>query len=932
MFAKWGNAVYNLRFSVIAALVAVLLGCGLYGLGLEKKLTQDGYFDPGSQSVTASILSDTVYGRDSKADVVVIYSAPEGKTVDDPEFSAEISNHLNQIQADNKELIQQVASYWSTPTPLLTEPTKKSAFVSIGLNGEGSDQVLKNYQKLAPQLPLTGVQTQIAGLQPIADAIGNGVASDTKRAELLAFPAVAVLLFLIFGGVIAASLPVIVGALTIAGGWAVMSIIADFTPVNTFASPVISLIGLGLAIDYGLFIVSRFREEIAEGYPARDAVRRTVMTAGRTVIYSATLIVASLACLLLFPQGFLRSVALAGITSVSIAALLSVTLLPAMLAVLGRNIDAFGFKFLKKTKSKEEVEKGFWGKLTNWVMRHPGKIAVPVILFLLLLIIPFGGIKFGGISEKYLPPANETRQAQEKFDELFPNNRTEPLKLVVVVEPEFNSGTAVSQVAKEANKIPGFTGKFAPQATKKNAQNNSVTVLSSGLKSRDTAAEAVDALRAIAEPEGTTILIGGTPALEQDSIAALGKHLPLMLILLVSTTTLLMFLAFGSLVLPIKAVLMSALGLGSTLGVLSWIFIYGNGSGVLDFTPGPLMSAVLVLIIAIIFGLSTDYEVFLVSRMVEARARGASTPEAIRVGTAQTGRIITAAALILVVVTGAFGFSELVLMKYIAYGMMTALILDATIIRMFLVPSIMKLLGDDCWWAPRWMKVVQQKIGLGEVELDDERHLIGAGGPAFAGVVIPEIDGRAIVRPPDSVEQAKLVSTMASRLPDTSAPVPPAPYIPIPALEPIPEPQVSEPTTAAIPLQQTKTHIPSQPRKPEETVDPRSIESWLGELRGAPGSIDGPGGRGFDTQGIEEIPEFLKARKTTDADFVPPAFNADVAVASLEPAQKRTPEDSATGIPEEPIDSEQDEGGRHRRSGEGGAISAQDLLRREGKL
>ena len=241
--------------------------------------------------------------------------------------------------------------------------------------------------------------------------------------------------------------------------------------------------------------------------------------------------------------------------------------------------------------------------------------------------------------------------------------------------------------------------------------------------------------------------MGGTPALEQDSIHSLFSKLPLMVVLLITTTTILMFLAFGSLVLPIKAALMSALTLGSTMGVLTWIFVDGHFSHLLNFTPQPLMAPMIGLIIAVIYGLSTDYEVFLVSRMVEARERGMSTAEAIRIGTATTGRLITAAALILAVVAGAFAFSDLVMMKYLAFGLLIALLLDATVIRMFLVPAIMKLLGDDCWWAPRWMKRLQERLGLGELDLPDERKrpavrepeeaLVGAGAPVRPRPVPP---------------------------------------------------------------------------------------------------------------------------------------------------------------------------------------------------
>ena len=224
--------------------------------------------------------------------------------------------------------------------------------------------------------------------------------------------------------------------------------------------------------------------------------------------------------------------------------------------------------------------------------------------------------------------------------------------------------------------------------------------------------------------------VGGTPALEQDSIHSLFDKLPLMVVLLITTTTILMFLAFGSVVLPIKAAVMSALTLGSTMGVLTWMFVDGHGSGLMNYTPQPLMAPMIGLIIAVIWGLSTDYEVFLVSRMVEARERGMSTAEAIRIGTATTGRLITGAALVLAVVAGAFVFSDLVMMKYLAFGLLIALLLDATVVRMFLVPAIMKLLGDDCWWAPRWMKRIQERLGLGETELPDERKRPAVREPA----------------------------------------------------------------------------------------------------------------------------------------------------------------------------------------------------------
>lgn len=515
---------------------------------------------------------------------------------------------------------------------------------------------------------------------------------DIHRMEILAIPAVAVLLFFVFGGVV--------------------KLFTHVTDVNTFVAPVVSLVGLGLAIDYGLFIVSRFREELGDGRSTPDAVRRSVMTAGRTVAFSATIIVACLGGLLLFPHGFLRSVALGSIATVALAALNAITILPAILSILGPRVDALGLAFMRKTKSSEEIENGMWGKLTTWVMRNPIKVVVTIVLGLLALTLPIGNLAFGGINETYLPPDNPTRVAQERFDELFPGQRTEPIELVI----QNAQGSNLAAITTQANNAPGLVEQFTPVG----ASKDGIIVFKAGLIDRNDAAPAIEFLRSIDTPEGTSMEVTGTPAIERDSIDALVDRLPLMAVLVVIVVTVLMFLTFGSLVLPIKAVLMTTLGLGATMGILTWIFIDGHGAAWLNFTPGPIMAMILLLIAAIVFGLSTDYEVFLLSRMVEARENGSSTSEAIHIGTSHTGRIITAAALILIVVTGAFAFSDLVMMKYIAYGMIAALIIDATVIRMFLVPATMKLLGDASWWAPAGMKRMQRRLGLGETAPKDD--------------------------------------------------------------------------------------------------------------------------------------------------------------------------------------------------------------------
>ncbi|MEU0542803.1 MMPL family transporter [Nocardia sp. NPDC005978] len=719
MFGRWGELACRWRFVIIGVMVAVLLGLGGYGRDLGNHVTGGGLFDPNSESTEAANLAAAAFGRSHAVDVVVLYTAPEGVTVDDPVFAATVVGRLDDLPRAYPDQIEGVfASYWRTEfgasSPALVTTDKKRALAAIALRGETDAELGANYRAVKDAFDIPGLDVRVGGMQPVAVTLNDTIADDLHRMELLAIPLVGLLLFFIFGGLVAAALPLVIGLLTILGAFGVVRYLSTFTEVNTFVTPVVSMIGLGLAIDYGLFIVSRFREELAAGRDTPTAVRRTVMTAGRTVVFSATMIVASLGGLLLFPQGFLKSIAYGAIATVTIAALTALTVLPALLAVLGPRVDMLGLARFRRTKTAAQLDRGFWGRSTAWVLRHPGKVAVPIFLGLVLLILPIQNLVFGGFGEKYLPPSNATRQAVEQIDEYFPLRKSDPIEIVFVTD----SSATVGPLWDQANQAPGLVGRF--EIPTRSTTHPEVFRTQAPVEDINDAGATIEYLRGLEVPDGTTLLVGGVPALQKDTIDSLLNRMPWMVALVLLVTTLLMFLTFGSLVLPIKAALMSGLGLGSTLGIVTWIFIEGHGAELLDFTPQPGQAVVLVLIIAVVYGLSTDYEVFLVSRMVEARARGASTDEAIRTGTVQTGGIITAAALILLVVTGAFAFSDLVLMQYIAYGMIAALIIDATVLRMFLVPAVMSLLGDRVWWAPAWMKRIQQRIGLSEPVLDEE--------------------------------------------------------------------------------------------------------------------------------------------------------------------------------------------------------------------
>ncbi|OBA64395.1 hypothetical protein A5647_02465 [Mycobacterium sp. 1100029.7] len=944
--------MYRYRYIVIGVMVALCLGGGVFGMSLGKHVTQSGFYDEGSQSVKASILGDKTYGRDRTAQIVATFTAPDGKTVDDPAWRQSTVDSLNKFVKDHPDQVLGWAGYLALPPGAeppnaqikgMATDDKKHTFVTIPLKGDDDDTILNNYKTIAPALQkLDGGTVQLAGLEPIANALTGTIATDQRRMEVLALPLVTVVLFLVFGGAVAAGLPAIVGGLSIAGALGILRLVAMFGPVHFFAQPVVSLIGLGIAIDYGLFIVSRFREEIAEGYDIEAAVRRTVMTAGRTIVFSAVLIIASSASLLVLPQGFVHSLTYAIFAAVGLAALLSITFLPACLGILGRNVDALGVRTafrvpflrnwkysraylnwladrLQKTKTREEVEAGFWGKLVNWVMKRPLAFAIPIAVGMILLVIPLGNMSLGGMSEKYLPPNNEVRQAQEHFDKLFPGYRTE--QLTVVIQSTNHTKVTDQQVADIRNRISGISGftdktwverpcpmiagnpcVAGPNGTTQ-PKDDTVRVIQNGLVNKNDAAKKIDELRAISPPKGLSLLVGGTPALEQDSIHSLFAKGPLMLVLLLSATLLLMFLAFGSVVLPIKAALMSALTLGSTLGILTWIFVDGHLSKWLNFTPTSLMVVLIALVVAVGFGLATDYEVFLVSRMVEARERGMSTAEAIRIGTATTGRLITAAALVLAVVAGSFVFSDLVLMKYLAFGLMAALLLDATVVRMFLVPSVMKLLGDDCWWAPRWARRLQNKIGLGEIDLPDERKRSTVNGRPVRPPVAASLVAAKPRAPHDPTHPGAPPEPSRATRPGP-AELPPGPNVARP------QPRPSQPTEAKTTRFSAQSPADANPKPPRPP---------------APAAPAPPPSAG-QTRAIP-VPGNHEAKDD------PADPTTAMPVARSEGNEFNEPDAATEKMNARGQGDQGDNGDTSRpRRRAGGGLSAQDLLRREGRL
>ncbi|WP_367133916.1 MMPL family transporter [Saccharothrix sp. HUAS TT1] len=685
MFAKWGSLAHRRRWAVLITTAVLAVVGGIWGLGVFDRLSQGGYEAPTSEAARANEVAQDAFGRQG-GDVLVVYDTA------DPAQLAKIADQLADLPADAVLKVQ----------PPFPSPEGGKSLVVITLRSGDSNTQLKQYEQIADQLPVDGLQAQVGGLVPTQKAISDMSASDLTKAEAVSLPIVLLLLVVIFGGLVAASLPVLVGGLAIMGSLGVLHAVSLVADVNSFAVNVASLLGLGMAIDYGLFMVGRFREELADGRSTPDAVRRTVMSAGRTVLFSATLLVIALAGLLLFPQGFLKSLSYGGMSAVAIAAVVSLTLLPALLAVLGPRVDKLALPWRKK---KAPTEDG-WRRLAGRVMKRPVLVALPIVLVLLALGSPFLGVKFGEVTEKVLPEGNPARVAAESINTDFAALSNAGFKIVVTGDP---APADVQAFVADVGAVPGVgEAQVAAEPA------DGVWLINAGLDQdalSDESKQALRDVRALPGP-GDEVLVGGSTAMVSDSLDAIGDKLPLMVALLVGATFVLMFLAFGSVLLPIKAVVMSALSLSATFGVLVWVFQDGHGASLLGVTPAPLESGIVVLMAAVVFGLSTDYEVFLLSRMVEARGRGASTEEAVTAGLAKTGRVITAAALLLIVVTGAFAFSQITMMRFVGVGMILALALDATVVRMLLVPAVMKLLGDAVWWAPGPLRRIQERMAI----------------------------------------------------------------------------------------------------------------------------------------------------------------------------------------------------------------------------
>ena len=637
--------------------------------------------------------------------------------------------------------VTQAISYWSLGSPPPLRSTDGSeAIVLVQVDDE--DEVVAD--AVVDHLATTfageqdGFVVSVGGGGEIFRQVGETIEHDLARSEAVAVPITLLLLVVVFGGIIAALLPVGVGIVAILGTFLVLFLVTLGTDVSVYSITLTTALGLGLAIDYSLFVVSRFREELAKGRSVEAAVVRTVETAGRTVAFSGLTVAASLIALLIFPLYFLRSFAYAGVGVVMVAALASVVTLPALLAVLGHRVDSLT---LWRRKEKP-VGEGGWHRVAMAVMRRPVLIGTAGVIFLLVLGSPFLGVRFGVPDQRVLPEDNPARVTTERLVDDFDSDEAAAFGVVAPdAGPSDQIAGDIDDYARRLSTVEGVqrvdaaTGFYADgeqvlaagplNERFEGAEGTWFSVVPDVEPISEEGEQMVADIRA--EPAPFDVLVGGFSASFVDSRDAIFALVPWAGLLIGIATFVLLFLMFGSVVVPVKAILLNLLSLTATFGAMVWIFQEGNGAGLLGFTPtGYLDITTPILMFCIAFGLSMDYEVFLLSRIKEEHDRTGDNTASVALGLERTGRIVTAAALLLSVTFRDIATGSITFIKLFGIGLALAVMMDATLVRALLVPAFMRLAGEANWWAPAWMRRLHARIGLRE-SLPDEIDLVEPG-------------------------------------------------------------------------------------------------------------------------------------------------------------------------------------------------------------
>ncbi|HYZ54764.1 MAG TPA: MMPL family transporter [Streptosporangiaceae bacterium] len=730
MFEGWGRVIYRRRWlTLVIAGVGIVIAAA-WGTRVFGALTSGNSFTPpDSQSQREADAAASAFGRNA-ADAVVLYRSAR-LTVSDPGYRTAVTGALASLPRSE---VPSVTTYWTAGPAAgarLVSADRHETYAVLQLAGADDAARQKTYRAIKadftpPGLAAHGVTAQVGGTVPTEVAINGEVTANIGKAEGFSMPVLLILLLIIFGSLAAASLPLAVGVTAILGSFTVLRLLTLFTTVSIYSVNITTIIGLGLGIDYGLFMVVRFREELRRQPTTEAAVARTVATAGRTIAVSGVTVAVALTSLMLFPEVFLRSMGYGGVATVAVDMVAALTVLPALLSVMGTRVNALrvrrslrpagtaGSASLAAAGEGDE-HAGAWYRLAHGVMRRPVAFVVVITIALLALGAPFLRISWGGTDARALPAAAQPRQVTEALNRDFPANSTSPIEVVVTLPGPAGSPAghaALAAYTGRLDRVPGVTGAEIT-AVRGNSARVDIGYQPSPVSTA--ARQIVQGVRGVAAPAGATVLVGGTTAQLVDELASLGSTLPWMALMVVLSTFVLLFLAFGSVVLPVKAIVMNVLSLSATFGVIVWIFQWGHLSRLLQFTPtGTIDPTMPILMLAIIFGLSMDYEVFLLSRVRELYDQTGDNRASVAGGLQRTGGVITSLALLLVIVVGLFSASGITFIKLTGVGMIIALVIDASIVRVLLVPATMRLLGRANWWAPGPLRRLYARYGIRE--------------------------------------------------------------------------------------------------------------------------------------------------------------------------------------------------------------------------
>ncbi|MGE2719100.1 MMPL family transporter [Mycolicibacterium celeriflavum] len=726
---------------ILAVAVLVMVACGVFGIPVAKHLSAGGFQDPTSESAKATQLLVDKFGQ---GDMELILSVHSDEGAQSPAARAVGEELVAELRAAPS--VVDVTSLWDAPStaaPALVSEDGKTGLIVAGITG-GESGAQKHAKELTERLvhDRDGVTVRAGGEAMIYVQINGQSEKDLLKMEAIAIPLCFVALVWVFGGLLAAALPLAIGGFAILGSMAVLRGITYVTDVSIFAMNLTVAMGLALAIDYTLLIISRYRDEIADGADPESALVRTMATAGRTVLFSAMTVALSMVAMVLFPMYFLKSFAYAGIAVVSFAAVAAVVVAPAAIVLLGDRLDAldvrrFGRRLFGRPEPvRKPVEQTFWYRCTKVVMRRSIPVALVIVTFLLVLGAPFLNARWGFPDERVLPQSASARQVG---DDLRANFAVDSARNVAVVIPDTRGITPemVDSYAADLSRVADVSSVSAPGGTFVDGRpvgppsaatgvkdgSAFLTVASAAPLFSDASEAQLDRLEAVSTPGDVPVLLTGTAQVNRDSASAITSRLPLVLGVIGAITFVLLFLLTGSVVLPLKALVLNVLSLTAAFGALVWIFQEGH-LGALGTTPtGTLVANMPVLLFCIAFGLSMDYEVFLVSRIREywlqlgddgKRSARERNDESVALGLAKTGRVVTAAALLMSISFAALIAAEVAFMRMFGVGLTLAVLADATLVRMGLVPAFMHLLGRWNWWAPKPLARLHERIGFSE--------------------------------------------------------------------------------------------------------------------------------------------------------------------------------------------------------------------------